>query len=197
MINGISSWAGQIVIAVVIVTILEMLLPNGNNKKYIKTIIGIYILFIIVSPIVTCFFNENFNFDTILGTYSLETNDNEVRNELTVQTNNQVEKLYIKEIEKKITEEIKKQGYEVKNIKTDVNLDNGDINCLEILISKIKNEEEEKMNNIIIDPINIQLSKNEVNKVEKSISKEEVEKIKEALKENYKIEKEKIIIEEE
>lgn len=197
MINGISSWAGQIVIAVVIVTILEMLLPNGNNKKYIKTIIGIYILFIIVSPIVTYFFNENFNFDTILGAYSLETNDNEEKNELTVQTNNQVEKLYIKEIEKEITEEIEKQGYEVKNIKTDVNIDNGEINYLKILISKIKNEEEEKMNNIIIEPINIQLSKNEVDEVEKNISEEEIEKIKEALKENYKIEKEKIIIEEE
>ena len=50
MIEFISSWAGQIITAVVLVTILEMILPKGNSKKYIKTIIGIYILYIIISP---------------------------------------------------------------------------------------------------------------------------------------------------
>ena len=36
MIDYISSWAGQIITSVIIVTILEMILPNGNSKKYIK-----------------------------------------------------------------------------------------------------------------------------------------------------------------
>lgn len=35
----ISSWAEQIVVAVIIATIIEMILPNGNNKKYIKAVI--------------------------------------------------------------------------------------------------------------------------------------------------------------
>lgn len=197
MINSISSWAGQIVIAVVIVTILEMLLPNGNNKKYIKTIIGIYILFIIVSPIVTYFFKENLNFDTILGTYSIETNTIEEKKDLTVPTNNQVEKLYIKEIEKEIEQEIEKQGYETKDLETNVNIDNGEITYLKILISKIYDENNIVIDNSIVKPINIEISKNEENEVKKYISKEEIEKIKEVLEETYKIEKEKIIIEEE
>lgn len=197
MINSISSWAGQIVIAVVIVTILEMLLPNGNNKKYIKTIIGIYILFIIVSPLVTYFFKENLNFDTILGTYSIETNAIEGKEDLTVPTNNQVEKLYIKEVEKEIEQEIEKQGYETKAIETNVDINNGEITYLKIIISKTNNENNIVTKNSIVVPINIQISKNEVNEVEKNISEEEFEKIKEALKETYKIEKEKIIIEEE
>ncbi|MBE5820539.1 MAG: hypothetical protein E7310_07010 [Clostridiales bacterium] len=197
MINSISSWAGQIVIAVVIVTILEMLLPNGNNKKYIKTIIGIYILFIIVSPIVTYFFKENLNFDTILGTYSIKTNTTEEKKDLTVPTNNQVEKLYIKEVEKEIEQEIEKQGYETKDIETNVNIDNGEITYLKIIISKTNNENNSVIENSIVETINIQISKNEINEVEKNISEEEFEKIREALEETYKIEKEKIIIEEE
>ena len=197
MINSISSWAGQIVIAVVIVTILEMLLPNGNNKKYIKTIIGIYILFIIVSPIVTYFFKENLNFDTILGTYSIKTNTTEEKKDLTVPTNNQVEKLYIKEVEKEIEQEIEKQGYETKDIETNVNIDNGEITYLKIVISKTNNENNSVIENSIVETINIQISKNEINEVEKNISEEEFEKIREALEETYKIEKEKIIIEEE
>jgi len=197
VINSISSWAGQIVIAVVIVTILEMLLPNGNNKKYIKTIIGIYILFIIVSPIVTYFFKENLNFDTILGTYSIKTNTTEEKKDLTVPTNNQVEKLYIKEVEKEIEQEIEKQGYETKDIETNVNIDNGEITYLKIIISKTNNENNSVIENSIVETINIQISKNEINEVEKNISEEEFEKIREALEETYKIEKEKIIIEEE
>lgn len=53
MINNISSWAEQIIIAVIIATILEMILPKGNSKKYIKTVIGIYILYVIISPVIT------------------------------------------------------------------------------------------------------------------------------------------------
>ena len=51
MISAISSWAKSIILAIIIATILEMILPEGNNKKYIKTVIGIYILFTIISPI--------------------------------------------------------------------------------------------------------------------------------------------------
>ncbi len=51
MINNISSWAEQLIIAVIIATILEIILPKGNSKKYIKTIIGIYILYTIISPV--------------------------------------------------------------------------------------------------------------------------------------------------
>ena len=47
MVNWISSWAQGIVIAVIISTIIEMILPNGNIKKYVKTVIGVYIVFAI------------------------------------------------------------------------------------------------------------------------------------------------------
>ena len=41
MINNISSWAEQVIIAMIIATIIEMILPKGNSKKYIKMVIGI------------------------------------------------------------------------------------------------------------------------------------------------------------
>ena len=41
----ISDWVQGIIVAVIIVTIIEMILPNGNSKKYIKVVIGIYIIF--------------------------------------------------------------------------------------------------------------------------------------------------------
>ena len=45
MISQISIWAKAIIIATLIGTILHMVLPEGNNKKYIKVIIGIFIFY--------------------------------------------------------------------------------------------------------------------------------------------------------
>ena len=53
MIDFLETWANQIIVAVIIGTIIEMLLPNGNNKKYIKMVIGTYVLFTIIQPIIT------------------------------------------------------------------------------------------------------------------------------------------------
>ena len=39
MISWFNSWAQGIILAVIIVTILEMIVPEGKNKKYIKIVI--------------------------------------------------------------------------------------------------------------------------------------------------------------
>lgn len=49
MIDWISTWAQSIIIAVIIATIIEMILPSGSSKKYIKVVTGVYILFTIIS----------------------------------------------------------------------------------------------------------------------------------------------------
>ena len=52
MINAISSWASQLVFSLIIVTIIEMILPDNKIKKYVKTVIGVYIIFCIISPFI-------------------------------------------------------------------------------------------------------------------------------------------------
>ena len=64
MINKISLWAEHVIIAVIIGTIIEMILPNGNSKKYIKTIICIYILYVIISPIISFAVGYEFKIDS-------------------------------------------------------------------------------------------------------------------------------------
>ena len=52
MISFLKNWIEQIVISVIIVSIFELLIPNGKIKKYIKVVLGIYIIFCIISPFV-------------------------------------------------------------------------------------------------------------------------------------------------
>ena len=52
MIDFLGNWIEGIAIAVIITSIFEMILPNGNVKKYMKIILGIYVVFSIISPFV-------------------------------------------------------------------------------------------------------------------------------------------------
>ena len=51
MIENLNTWIQSLVIAIAITTIVEMLLPNGNNKKYVKIVCSIYILYTILMPL--------------------------------------------------------------------------------------------------------------------------------------------------
>ena len=64
MVAFISNWAQGIIVAVIIASIIEMILPEGSSKKYIKVVIGVYILFVIVTPIVNQFSNNSNSIDT-------------------------------------------------------------------------------------------------------------------------------------
>ena len=69
MVEFLSSWAGNITVSVIIATIIEMILPEGKNRKYIKTVIGVYILFIILSPIITKISGQEIDMQNIFEGY--------------------------------------------------------------------------------------------------------------------------------
>ena len=62
MITFLRTWANQIIVALIVATIFEMILPDGNNKKYIKMIIGLYVLFTITQPLVAKITGNDFQF---------------------------------------------------------------------------------------------------------------------------------------
>ena len=89
----ISSWVQGIIVVVVIATIIEMILPNGNSKKYIKIVIGVYIIFNIISPIINKFTGNELDFTSIIdinkyeeemSTYEVNTKDLEQNNNSTI-----------------------------------------------------------------------------------------------------------------
>ena len=50
MIDFLKAWCEGIVVAVMICVIIEAILPEGNHKKYVKVVIGIYLVFTILNP---------------------------------------------------------------------------------------------------------------------------------------------------
>ena len=119
MIGFISSWAQQIIIAVIVITILEMILPKGNSKKYIKTIMGVYILYTIISPAIKLVTGADMKID--YSDYKEYFGDMEVTGEVEGIT---VEDTYKSQIEKQMKLDIEKMGYMVSNISFELDTEN-------------------------------------------------------------------------
>ncbi len=139
MINFISSWAEQIVLAVIIATIIELILPQNKNKKYILMVVGIYILFNIISPVIKN--KELFSIEK----YNIENYETKTSYELDQTSMDQrLEKIYLKELENTVIAKFKDNGFEV--VKCDINavLDttkkNAGIHSITVKIKPANNE---------------------------------------------------------
>ena len=54
MVEFLVSWAEQLLVALVIIVLIEMLLPtNSSYRKYIKTVMGVFLIYCIISPLIS------------------------------------------------------------------------------------------------------------------------------------------------
>ena len=118
MINFLSSWAEQIVLAVIIATIIELILPNSKNKKYIQMVIGIYIMFNIISPIIK---NKDILSVEEINTENYTTNSEYVIDQSSM--DKRLEKIYLEELEENVTTKFEDAGYTVSKCEIDAELD--------------------------------------------------------------------------
>lgn len=216
MIEWISNWAGGIVVAVIIGTVIEMILPSGNSKKYIKVVIGIYVLFTIVSPVITKFTGETIEVSDILDLdkYVEEAEDVGVQN--TVQSNNQIMEVYSSGIKEDLKAKIEAKGYMVNSI--DIGIANDESYSITDITIDVEKEEKVDGNEMVeneentgeADSTNKVEPIENVNKVEISIagdstnsnkdsnedslSNSEKKELKEYLSSVYEVNKNNIII---
>lgn len=134
MINFISSWAEQIVLAVVIATIIELILPKNKNRKYIQMVIGVYVLFNIISPIIKnkeAISVENYDIGQYQtnSTYEIDQSSMDAR----------IEKIYLEELQNNITSEFENTGFTVEKCIVDAELDTNKKNAgIHLITIKIK-----------------------------------------------------------
>ena len=120
MIEFLSSWAKSLGVTIVIVSILEMLLPNNKTKKYIRMVLGIFVIFNIISPFITNKDKLNFNSIDIGNIDTYETSSGVSSNVVNqASMDERIEDLYQEELEKDITKKVEEQGFEVSNCKVE------------------------------------------------------------------------------
>lgn len=152
MINFLSLWVKNLSLALIVVSILEMLLPNNKTKKYIKMVMGLYILFSIIAPFVNSSNVLNFNIEDVYSDYSKEISSTSTRSTAgevnQASMDDRLNKLYKEQLESDITQKVEEKGYDVRKCKVDAHVSEGDTGIESITIEiDGKNDNTENSNN--------------------------------------------------
>lgn len=199
MVKFINSWAQGIILGVIIGAIIEIILPEGNNKKFVKTVIGVYILFTIVHPLINAVSNKSINLNSIINNTTKEM-EKHTENIIAIEANSYIEDTYRNNLKENIKQTIKEKGYEVEEVNLYIETANkeryGQINTIVMKVTKLdEKQENNKVNEI--EKIDINIS-NKVQKNEKNnqISENEINNLKQYLYNTYSVEMERIHINE-
>ena len=196
MVEWLKNWTNSIIVAIIIAVIFELIVPNGNNKKYIKMVINLYVLFVILNPLISKFTNLN----------EISINEKEYEKYFegknTIQTGSSLnsEKLINSTVEKKLKDNIeiklKEQGYKAKIISINIDNSSGKIKQLKLEVKKDESNVNNSTNNtaITIEQVNeVNISNNNYNNKE-NLKRNDIKKIKELLNEEFEITEEIIEI---
>ena len=158
MIEFLSNWIEQIAITIIIVSIFELILPDGKLKKYIKIILGVYVVFCIISPFVD---NSLYSFDKLDEIDLSDYVENETLAEnMTVNQESmdlRLQELYIQELENNIEAQVQEYGYNMSKCDIDADLNSSSENPG---IHSIKLELQEKGRISNIESVEINISNN-------------------------------------
>ena len=210
----VSGWIQGIIIAVIISTIIEMILPEGNSKKYIKVVIGVYILFSIVSPVISKVTGSSFNLTDIIDLdeyIEASKSNSSMQNQLENQNEEQIKGIYLSSIKNDNKEKIESKGYIVNSVEIETE-DDEQYTLKKIILDVEKkiettssNSNENESNNTVLEvnEVKINVSNTETNTEEKkstnkkkTISSQAKKELKEYLNGVYEISTKNIFINE-
>ena len=171
-----------------------MILPEGNSKKYIKVVIGVYVLFTIVSPVITKVSGKEIKVSDILdlNEYIEEMQEtSKMQNYIEKENEENIMNIYVNGIKEDMKAKIEAKGYIVNNIEIGIT-DYETYSIQEVIldvenkeVSNIQSSNEKKStdnSNIQTDPNKDTINENEIERIEKV---DEIDKVKiEVLNEN-------------
>lgn len=202
----ISNWTQGIIVSVIIATIIEMLLPKNGNGKYVKVVIGVFVLFSIVSPIISKIRGDNndvIEFDSYLE--KAETSNVQATS-VSMDNENAIKSMYEENLKVDIKSKINQKGYTVGEIQLDILNDTQyTLNKIDIKITgkneaTSSNENTQKATTIIENIENVKINlggsaKDNGKREEQSvISESEKRKLKDYISSVYEVNENNIFI---
>ena len=119
-----------------------MILPEGNSKKYIKVVIGVYVLFTIVSPVITKVSGKEIKVSDILdlNEYIQEIEEtSKMQNYIEIENEGNIMNIYINGIKEDMKAKIEAKGYIVNNI--EISISDYETYSIQEVILDVENKE--------------------------------------------------------
>ncbi len=181
-----------------------MILPEGNNSKYVKMVIGVFVLFTIISPFINKITGKkaNIDFDSYI--------DNKSNNSITTNANINNEKLikqmYEENLKVDIKAKISQKGYIIGDLNVEI-FDNDEytLNSINMKVIGTTNDQNtnknsnktttiiENVENVLVNVSGSSKSDNQ-NKEKSVISESEKRKLKQYLSGIYEVREANIFI---
>jgi len=124
MIESIRIWILNIVTIIIFISFLEILMPNGNMKKYLNLVLGFIVMIVILNPIINLLKN-NLYLEDELFSISQEFNQNEyqfIANNIEMIQREQLNSLYKDNLKREIQNRIESR-YEVDVVRIDIDIE--------------------------------------------------------------------------
>jgi len=202
----ITMWAQGIIVAVIISTIIEMLLPNNSNGKYVKVVIGMFVLFTIISPVISKFKGSgtaSVSADEYIKQYQNQTLETSSKS-ASLNNEDAIKKMYEENLKIDIKSKVNQKGYTIGDIRLEI-LDNSEytLNKIEFKVTakngSNSNGQSNNTTTIVENIENIKVSlggsRNDEKKEEKSIlSESEKRKLRDYLSGVYEVKENNIVI---
>ncbi len=198
--NGIgliSLWIKDIVILFTLISIAELVMPKGNMKRYIELVIGILIMFTIISPFAKLM-RYDFKFNNSIYNYTRE--QEKIKNEdgFYISQEETIKSLVIEKIKGEVLQIIMENtDYIVLNIDIDLEIhrDKEEIRYINLMLGNKEIEEDD--DRISIDNVStVKINQNSNGELlEKSTNEDKkYNKLKNLIGQRFSIDSEKVII---
>lgn len=177
--------------AVIIATIIEMILPEGNNKKYIKLVIGLYVLFSVITPITSAIKGKDYEFNSSDYEKYFNNTYKASSEEISKNNDNNIEKIYTENIKNDIKQKMINKGYYITDLEVVIQTDEKNYGIInKITMKAFKNEEEQikTVNSISVNKIEINnSSSNNTSTQKNNLTSSDIKEIKQYISDTYNV----------
>ncbi|WP_081722813.1 stage III sporulation protein AF [Schnuerera ultunensis] len=197
MVNFLKAWVKDIAIIFVLISIIEIVLPSSNMKRYIDMVIGLLIIIVLITPFIKLI-QKDFQVDREVFFNTVDQIEYEYKEnaELASLQEGQVKEIYVSKIKDEIEGLIlETTEYIVDGINISIHEDGinyGEIRDVEIILKENRGKDE-RMDDYVtvvqIEEVNVGSSKEKTVKLQEF---ENSERIVDIIYKNYNISKENI-----
>ncbi|MBQ3409430.1 MAG: stage III sporulation protein AF [Clostridia bacterium] len=191
MVDGIRLWSRGIIFAVIITIVIEMILPENNSRKYIKVVLGMFVVYSIISPMFKYFSGKDVDNLIDSSEEMLQTSSKSIDlvDEYAGKTEFTIRNIYSQNLQKEIQSYLENKGFIAEQIKIKIaNDDSYNIEQVDIKIKeKVESKNEEKQVQSVVDTIKyIVISVEQTKNQSDVIDENDKSMIKSVIQENFR-----------
>ena len=196
MMNSIMSYVYTLVFFAIFIAILEMILPKGNNRKYVMLASGLLLTYITISPIISILSgisetknNFSSNIKEVSAEYGTGLTD--------INQEQYVLNLFEKGVENDIKKRVEECGFTIENVKVEyiINEQKEITDITSISFSVLDRvDKHQNQGNVQKVSVDVSINGNKGNSKNIELTNEEKDNIRKCLSEAYKLSQNDIVI---